>query len=111
MPIQFDFSGKGVFVTDSAIGLGRRIAEAFYELGARVAIHDALPLPVANAVRELGGGSRLVAAPGDLAKTSNVEGILQTAINDLGRLDVLVCCPAQGSPCSIDNLDEEYFER
>jgi NAD(P)-dependent dehydrogenase (short-subunit alcohol dehydrogenase family) len=111
MPIQFDFSGKGVFVTDSATGLGRRIAEAFHELGARVAIHDALPLPVANAVRELGGGSRLVAAPGDLAKTSNVEGILQTAINGLGRLDVLVCCPTQGSLCSIDKLGEEYFEQ
>jgi NAD(P)-dependent dehydrogenase (short-subunit alcohol dehydrogenase family) len=111
MPIQFDFSGKGVFVSDSSIGLGRRIAEAFHELGARVAIHDALPLPAANAVRELGGGSRLVAASGDLAKTSNVEGILQTAINGLGRLDVLVCCPTQGSLCSIDKLDEEYFER
>jgi NAD(P)-dependent dehydrogenase (short-subunit alcohol dehydrogenase family) len=111
MPIQFDFSGKGVFVTDSAVGLGQRIAAAFHELGARVAIHDALPLPVANAVRELGGGSRLVAAPGDLAKTNNIEGVLQTAIDDLGRLDVLVCCPTQGSLCRIDKLDEEYFER
>lgn len=64
MPIQFDFSGKGVFVTDSATGLGRRIAEAFHELGATVAIHDASPVQVENAVRELGGGSRLIAAPG-----------------------------------------------
>jgi NAD(P)-dependent dehydrogenase (short-subunit alcohol dehydrogenase family) len=111
MPIQFDFTGKSVFVTDSATGLGRRIAETFHELGASVAIHDAFPLPVANAVRELGGGSRLFAAPGDLARTGNVQGIMQTAINGLGRLDVLVCCPTQGSLCGIDKLREGYFER
>ncbi len=111
MPIQFDFSGKGVFVTDSATGLGRRIAEAFHELGANVAIHDASPVQVEKAVRELGGGSRLVAAPGDLAKTANVEGIVQKAISDLGRLDVLVCCAMQGSLCAVDRISEEDFAR
>jgi sorbose reductase len=111
MPIQFDFSGKGVFVTDSATGLGRRIAEAFLELGANVAIHDASPIQVEKTVRELGGGSRLVAAPGDLAKTANVEGIVQKAIRDLGRLDVLVCCALQGSLCAVDRISEEDFGR
>lgn len=111
MPIQFDFSGKGVFVTDSATGLGRRIAEAFHELGANVAIHDASPVQVEKAVRELGGGSRLVAAPGDLAKTAKVEGIVQKAISDLGRLDVLVCCSMQGSLCAVDRISEEDFAR
>jgi NAD(P)-dependent dehydrogenase (short-subunit alcohol dehydrogenase family) len=111
MTIQFDFSGKGVFVTDSATGLGRRIAEAFHELGANVAIHDASSVQVEKAVRGLGGGSRLVAAPGDLAKTANVEGIVHKAISDLGRLDVLVCCAMQGSLCAIDRISEEDFGR
>ena len=111
MPIQFDFSGKGVFVTDSATGLGQRIAGAFHELGANVAIHDASPVRVEKAIRELGGGSRLVAAPGDLAKTADVEGIVQKAISDLGRLDVLVCCAMQGSLCAVDRISEEDFGR
>lgn len=110
MPIQFDFSGKGVFVTDSATGLGRRIAQAFHELGATVAIHDPAPDQVENTVREL-GTSRLVAAPGDLAKTSNVETIVGKAIRDLGRLDVLVCCSLQASLCAVDRIGEQDFER
>ena len=110
MPIQFDFSGKGVFITDSATGLGRRIAEAFHELGANVAIHDPSAVQVEKTVREL-GGSRLVAAPGDLAKTANVEGIVQKAISGLGRLDVLVCCAVQGSLCAVDRISEEDFGR
>src|SRR5664279_621731 len=110
MPIQFDFSGKGVFVTDSATGLGRRIAEAFHELGANVAIHDPSPARVEKTVREL-GNVRLVAAPGDLAKIANVEGVVQKAIKDLGRLDVLVCCAMQESLCAVDEIGEEDFAR
>ncbi len=110
MPIQFDFSGKRVFVTDSTAGLGRRIAQVFHQLGANVAIHDPSPVQVEKAVREL-GGSRLVAAPGDLAKTANVEGIVHKAIHELGGLDVLVCCALQESLCAVDSISEEDFGR
>ncbi len=111
MPIQFDFSGRGVFVTDSATGVGRRIATAFHELGARVAIHDAAPSAAERTVRELGGGGRLVAAPGDLATTADVAGIVQRAIQDLGRLDVLVCCAASASLCVVDEISDGGFGR
>jgi NAD(P)-dependent dehydrogenase (short-subunit alcohol dehydrogenase family) len=111
MPIQFDFGGRGVFVTDSAAGLGRRIAEAFHELGAKVAIHDASSVLTERAVRELGGGPRLVAAPGDLAKTAAVESIVHKAIQELGRLDVLVCCATKASLCAVSRIGEDDFER
>jgi NAD(P)-dependent dehydrogenase (short-subunit alcohol dehydrogenase family) len=111
MPIQFDFSGKGVLVTESAAGLGRHIARAFHELGATVAIHDASATQAATAVRELGGGARLVAAAGDLARTSDVAGIVGKAVRDLGRLDVLVCLAMHGSRCAFERLDEGGFER
>ncbi len=111
MPIQFDFSGRCVFVTDSATGLGRRIAESFHELGATVAIHDASPVQTERAVRELGGSPRLVAAPGDLAKTANVERIVHKAIGDLGRLDVLICCATQGRLCAVDRISDDDFGR
>jgi len=109
MAIQFDFSGEGVFVTDSSRGLGRHIARAFHALGAKVAIHDKSPVEAEKAVRELGGGARLLAAPGDLTKTANIAGITEKAIHSLGRLDVLVCCALQGSLCAVDRLSEDDF--
>src|SRR5579871_2971633 len=109
MSIQFDFSGKGVFVTDSAHGLGRHIAAAFHALGAKVAIHDTSPGEAEKTVRELGGGARLLAAPGDLTKAANVAGITEKAIHSLGRLDVLVCCALQGSLRAVDRLSEDDF--
>jgi NAD(P)-dependent dehydrogenase (short-subunit alcohol dehydrogenase family) len=111
MAIQLDFTGKGVLVTDSASGIGRSIAAAFHELGASVAIHDPSPIRAGQAIGDLGGGTRLIAAPGDLAKTSDVAGIVHSAIRDLGRLDVLVCCSLQGGLRTVERISEEEFER
>ena len=109
MAIQFDFSGKGVLVTDSAAGLGRRISAAFHELGAAVAIHDASPAQAQQAVAELGGGPRLIAAAGDLTRTGDVAGIVARAIDGLGRLDVLVCCATHASLRAVDRISEDDF--
>jgi NAD(P)-dependent dehydrogenase (short-subunit alcohol dehydrogenase family) len=104
MAIQFDFTGKGVIVTHSATGLGRRIAEAFHELGATVAIHDASVQEVTRALTELGGDARYIGASGDLSKPADVAQIIQKAVAGLGRLDVLVCCATKARLCPIDHI-------
>ncbi len=104
MAIQFDFAGKGVLVTHSASGLGRRIAEAFHELGAKVAIHDPHAADVARALSELGGVERYLGVPGDLTNPPHVAGIVQQALDGLGRLDVLVCCGAKARLCPVDGI-------
>lgn len=109
MSIQFDFSGRGVFVTDSAAGLNRHVAAAFHALGASVAVHDRSPAVAEQAVRELGGGARLVAAGGDLTTPANVPGIVEGALTRLGRLDVLVCGSDKAHLRGIDELSEADF--
>ncbi len=109
MPIQFEFRDKNIFVTDAASGLGQCIAKAFHDLGAKVAIHGPTEGAVISAIRDLGGGPRLVAAPGDLATTANVAGVVGRAIEALGSLDVLVCCSTEVTLCSLDRLDDAAF--
>lgn len=111
MPIQFDFRDRRVFVTDAAAGLGRCIAGAFHDLGAKVAIHGPSEAAIAASIRDLGGGPRLIAAPGDLATTANVAAVVGGAITALGGLDVLVCCATEASLCDLEHIDEANFTR
>jgi NAD(P)-dependent dehydrogenase (short-subunit alcohol dehydrogenase family) len=111
MAIQLEFAGKKVFVADGATGVGRRISAAFHELGATVAINGPSRPEVERAIGDLGGGARLVAAPGDLGKTSELGDVVGRAIRMLEGLDVLVCAPAPASICPLDRLSEEYWQR
>ena len=54
MSITYDFSGKTAVITGSARGIGRRIAERFYEAGANVALCSISP----NGKRRADAGNR-----------------------------------------------------
>jgi len=110
MKIQFDFSGKRVFVTGSTMGIGRAAAEAFRELGATVAINGRTDASVAKAIAELGGGPRLVAAPGDLSRTTEINAVIGKLLVQWGGLDILVNNAGRGDDCPIDNVTEQYWE-
>ena len=111
MAIQLDFHSKRVFIAGGAVGLGRRIAAAFHELGATVAINGPSTTGVDRAIQELGGGVRLVRAPGDLTTAEELGAVVRQAIEELKGLDVLVCGLASGSICPIDDITDEYWQR
>ena len=111
MKIQFDFSGKRVLVTGSTLGIGRAIAEAFHELGAIVAINGRSQESVAKAMEEMGGGERLVAAPGDLSKIGEIGGVTKKLLQELGGLDVLVNNAGRGDDCLIGQVTEAFFQK
>jgi NAD(P)-dependent dehydrogenase (short-subunit alcohol dehydrogenase family) len=106
-----DFSGRRVLVTGSTLGIGRAVAEAFLALGATVAINGRTPESVDRAIREMGSGARLLAAPGDLSVTSERKRAISTALADLGGLDVLVNNAGRGDDCLVDIVTEEYWQR
>lgn len=111
MTIQFDFRDQGVFVTGGAAGLGRHIAAAFHALGAKVAIHGASAAEVETAIRELGGGARLIPVVGDLANLAKLPKLVGDALAALGRLDVLVCLGTKASLRAVERIDTAYFEQ
>jgi NAD(P)-dependent dehydrogenase (short-subunit alcohol dehydrogenase family) len=88
--MMIDFEGRGVLVTGASRGIGRAVAGAFAEAGARVALN--YRSDDAGAARALAGlpgrGHALVRA--DVATPEGAEAAVLGAVEALGRLDVVV---------------------
>lgn len=88
-------SGKIALVTGSSRGIGRAIALAFHQEGARVIIHfkDDENRADAERVRETmikHGGSEPFLVQGDVTIDSDIEKIIDSAVSQFGRIDILV---------------------
>jgi 3-oxoacyl-[acyl-carrier protein] reductase len=117
--LNADLSGKAVLVTGGASGIGLATVELFARCGATVALNH---LPDdrrgPEAVERLGAqGRHVVAAPGDVSRPGEAEGMVGRAVATLGRLDFLVNnagTPATPVPIPFPDLDaltEEFWSR
>jgi NAD(P)-dependent dehydrogenase (short-subunit alcohol dehydrogenase family) len=104
-----DFAGKRVLITGASRGIGYAAAKEFLALGARVAVNGRTEQSVATAIAELGGGDRLVAAPGSVSTVDGCESLVGTAIEGLGGLDVLVNNAGVSIDATIEKTDEAIW--
>ena len=91
-------AGNVVVVTGGASGLGRATAERLLAEGAHIVLAD---LPVSNGeavARELGGGTRFVAA--DVTDEAQMEAVFDAAA-ELGTLRAVVHCAGRGGPLRV----------
>ncbi|MEZ5742843.1 MAG: SDR family NAD(P)-dependent oxidoreductase [Sphingomonadaceae bacterium] len=84
---MFDLTGKTAIVTGSTRGIGRAIAEALIEAGARVTISSEDAADTERAARELGQPGIAADVTDEAALARLVEGTLA----ECGGLDILVC--------------------
>lgn len=92
MPVEYDITGKVVFITGAARGIGRGIAEVLAEAGADVAI-NALTSKYVNdtaAAIAKASGRRVVPVIADVTKPEEVKRAVDSVLATFGRIDVLV---------------------
>ncbi len=82
---------QSAFVTGASRGIGRAIAEAFLDEGASVVINGRSAEKGSAALDEMGGGDRVVFWPGSVADQVVAEGLVDHAVENYGRIDILVC--------------------
>lgn len=105
------FADKVVFVTGGSGGINLRIAEAFGELGARVAINGRKVDKLQAAVKGLRDkGIRAEGYAADVRDYAAVESALSAAAETLGPLDVLVCGAAGNFPAPVLGMSSNGFK-
>ena len=109
---QFMLTDRVAIVTGAGRGIGAAVARTFAAAGADVVIasrtKDQLD-EVAADVRA--AGRRAVVVPCDVSETANLEELVDRAMAELGRIDVVVNNAGGTSPRPFLDTSERMFER
>jgi 3-oxoacyl-[acyl-carrier protein] reductase len=85
-----DFTNKVVLVTGASRGIGRACAIQFAHAGAKVAIHYNQNLQAAQETISLMVGDGHITVGGDVGNAQAVKAMVDTVVEKMGRIDVLV---------------------
>jgi len=108
--------GKVAVITGSGRGIGRGVALAMAAEGARVVINDffkeadgsSVADQVVREIKDAGGTA--VANYDSVTTMAGAENIVETAVRNFGRIDILVCCAGNSNQKSLLDVSEEEWD-
>ena len=90
----FDLTGKVAIVTGSSRGIGRAIADALADQGAKVIISSRKVeacVEAAEAINTRHGEGRAIVVPANISSKEELQHLVEETRSQLGPIDVLVC--------------------
>src|SRR6185369_6984642 len=105
--------GKVAIVTGASKGIGAAIAKALAAEGASVVVNYASSKAGADKVVAAitAAGGKAVAVGGDVSKAAEAQGLVDAAIKNFGRLDILVNNSGVYEFAPIESVTEESFHK
>ncbi len=105
MMLKTDLSSKTALITGANSGIGRGVAKAFAECGAKVVINYPTPAESSSAdqvAKEIGSAAITVCA--DVSVEKEVKNMIDFVIGELGHLDILVNNAGIARSAPIENI-------
>ncbi|MBA3067068.1 MAG: SDR family oxidoreductase [Hyphomonas sp.] len=90
----FDLKGKSAIITGSSRGIGRAIAEAMADQGARVVISSRKPGPCEEVAAEINakhGDGTAIAIPANISNKEDLQAMVDETNKSFGKIDIVVC--------------------
>lgn len=101
--------GKTALITGAARGIGLEFARAYLAEGAKVALADINTEAVQKAAAELGEGA--IALTLDVTKQDSIDAAFDSAIKQLGHLDILINNAALFTAAPIDEISRADYDK
>jgi NAD(P)-dependent dehydrogenase (short-subunit alcohol dehydrogenase family) len=111
----FDLTGKVAIITGSSRGIGKAIAEAMADAGAKVTISSRKPGPcqeVADAINAKHGDGTAIAVPANISSKEDLQAMVDATNKAFGKIDICVCNAASNpyyGPMS--GIDDDAFTK
>lgn len=108
----FDLTGKTALVTGGSKGLGKAMARALAMHGADIVISSRHKDELDKALPEILQGTKRRGATvvADMAKRPDVRRLADTALKEMGRVDILINNAGSNSPQAIDAITDETWD-
>ena len=101
-----------IIVTGASSGLGRAIARGAGERGAKVVVTARNQEALENCVAEIErAGSEALAVPGDVTDQTQVQGVVDAALERFGRIDTYVANAIVTVYAEVEKLEPEELRR
>jgi len=109
---MINFTGKSVLITGGSRGIGAETAILFAELGADIVINYYANPEKAELVKSHieKSGRRCSIVKADVGKRADCEKLVQTAIDEFGKIDILVNNAGIWNEAAIEDMTDEILD-